>query len=510
MTAEAELSTRVEQQLRELLADPSIRQSIIGGSGFTPERRDQLESLSAQVGSMLQDRSLGAILNGPLWLSGASILNGTVNADKLVVNTLEAITTSTGTLNVTGNITAAAAFPAVAARIVINSSGLYGYQSDGVTTTFKLNVDGSGEIGTGASKASWTSVGVLSIPAASITSLTIANINTGVLGGTYTTSASTAKISLSTSGITATDSSGNTTFNMVASSGAVTIAGSFTVQSAASGARVVISNAGGMEGYNAGGTRTFFVNAATGAGQLGAGTNNISWDSSGNASIGGVALSSGKITASGLSVSTLSAITADMGTITAGSITASLITTGTLTAARISGGSLAGGYTVPSGQPITYDSGGTAGDVVVFKYSGTTKGSIYADASYVHLGYTSGAKVYVSSTTASLTSDSTGTHYIAINSGVPGVWTTEKFYPGDGTSSQATRYILADGTNLRLATAALRVDLSRTGTAQSWPTGGTATSVIMSTDGGATLLSIGAEYVTVNFNGTDRKVLCVA
>ncbi|MEY4761913.1 MAG: hypothetical protein RLZZ200_1769, partial [Pseudomonadota bacterium] len=96
-----DLARAVEDQVAAILAQR-------GGVPFTPERADLLDSLDAQVNSMLQDRSLGRILNGPLWLSGASVVDGTINADKLVVNTLESITTNTGTLNVTGNITAAA------------------------------------------------------------------------------------------------------------------------------------------------------------------------------------------------------------------------------------------------------------------------------------------------------------------------------------------------------------------------------------------------------------------
>lgn len=503
MIAEAELGAMVERQLRELLADPSVRQSVIGGQGFTAEHRDQLENVSAQVGSMLADRSLGAVMNGPLWLSGASILNGTVNADKLVVNTLESVTTNTGTLNVTGNITAAASFPAVAARIVVNSSGLYGYQSDGVTTTFKLNVDGSGEIGSGANKISWTNAGVLAIPAAVITSLTIANINTGIMGGTYTTSAGTAKISISPTGITATDSLGNTTFSLNATTGAMTATGSFTVQSASSGTRVVISSAGGIEGYN-GVTQTFLLNAATGAGQLGptAGGNYISWSSTG-VTIGGVAMSGGKITASALSVTTLSSLTANLGTITAGTLTASVISGGTLNAAGITvtnlsatsittgslNGTLLTAGTVSdsavaslSANKITAGSGiinaltvantltlgtggkiidgdgsfwdqtgivltsaGSSGDSIKWRTAGVDKGSIWCNSTQITFGYGTGSSnegvVLLAATTAILGS---GTAKLHVEGGF-GTASGGRFYPGAGTGTVQGSYYVEGG-----------------------------------------------------------------
>jgi hypothetical protein len=468
-----ELARAVEEQVAAILAQR-------GGVPFRAEQADMLDSLDAQVNSMLQDRSLGRILNGPLWLSGASVVDGTVTATKLIVNTLESVTANTGSLNVTGNFTAAASFPAAAARIVINSSGLYGYQSDGVTTTFKLNVNGSGEIGSGSNKITWTNTGAIAIPAALITSLTIANISGGIFGGTYTTSAGTAKISLSTSGITVTDSGGNTTFNLVASTGAVTATGSFTIQSASSGTRVVLSSAGGIEGYN-GTTQTFLLNAATGAGQLGptAGGNYISWSSTG-VTIGGVAMSGGKITASALSVTTLSALSADAGTITAGTITAATITTGTLSAARISGGTLGGSFTVPAGQPVTLDSGGTAGDVLVLKSGGATKGSIYASSSRILTAYTSGGSVELYSTGVQIVAPS-------------GYW-FQLDAAGNNLSGPLLLPSITTGGN----------------TPAAFPTGGTGTSVIMSTDDGSTLLSIDVAYVVHKINGTNRKLLYVA
>jgi len=320
-----EMAAAVRDQVDAIL-------SARGGMKFGAEQADMLNSLDSQVNAILQDRSLGRIMNGPLWLSGTSVLNGTITAGKLEVTELSAVSASAVSFNLTGTMTAAASFPAAAARVTVNSSGLWGYSS-AIATTFKLNVDGSGEIGTGANKIVWTTGGAVTVPVATIGSLTIAAVGGGIVGGSYQTATTGAHINFSSVGIEAynatSEIAANRTFQLLASTGAMTATGSFTVQSATSGARVVISNAGGLEGYNSGGTRTFFVNAATGAGQLGSGTNSISWDSSGNATIGSVALSGGKIVATGLSVTTLESITANMGNITAGTISASRVIAGT-------------------------------------------------------------------------------------------------------------------------------------------------------------------------------------
>jgi len=135
----------IRQQIEEILSEPGFLTGRFG-----PGEREELENLSGQMSLLMSDRSLGASGGDALWLNGASVINSTITANKLVVNTLEAVTTNTGNLNVTGNFIAAASYPATAARVEINSTGIYGYSSDGVTTTFRFNVDGSGEIGPNA------------------------------------------------------------------------------------------------------------------------------------------------------------------------------------------------------------------------------------------------------------------------------------------------------------------------------------------------------------------------
>lgn len=413
----AELNTLVRQQISAILGDPIARAGLIGSSAFGPEQQDQLEKHESQIQSLLADGSIGRALNGPLWLSGASVVDGTITADKISVNTLEAVTTNTGTLNVTGTITAATSYPATGARVQLNSTGLVGYSS-GVNTTFKLNTDGSGEIGTGSNKITWNTSGTVVIPSALISSLTIAQVGSGNFGGTYASASSNPKFQLSSTSFVAFDASGNETFKVLSSTGAVTATGSFTIRSATSGARVVLDNAGGLEGFNSSGTSTFRFNAATGAGYVGgsgSGTNGISWDSSGTVSIGGASFSSGKITASSLSISTLSAITANLGTVTAGTINASLVTVSNLTATNISSGALGSGGSginiggsnglgingtllLGSGGKIqdadgsiwdqtglTLVSSGGAGDCIQWKVSTTVIGSIFADSTTLYM-----------------------------------------------------------------------------------------------------------------------------
>lgn len=514
----------VKGQLLELLGDPSVRQQVLGGLAFDQDSRAMLENLNAQVGAMLQDSSLGGIMNGSLWLSGTSVVNGTITAPKISVTDLEAINTSTGSLNVTGDFIAATTFPATGARVQINSSGLWGY-SAGVTTTFKLNTDGSGEIGTGSNKITWSTAGVVVVPAAVIGSLTIANVGSGVVGGTYKTGAGTTRLELSSTGLVA-YASGTPTFTLDGTTGSVTATGSFTIQSATSGARVVIDNAGGIEGFNASAVSTFRFNAATGAGYVGgtgSGTNGISWNSSGTVSIGGAAFSSGKITASSLSVSSLSSIAVDAGTITAGSITASVITAGTF----INGSS--GTINMGAADIVVNSTGklkfGTssldylANDILFFDLSAAGQGKVKFKNSgtstnaTLWAGYTSSLQESALGIFTSAPSDySSGTHkvqvkvsyaagatsavYLEAIDGAGTDWTSitvdgqagtitnyiggvgnilvlestnrrAKFYgyifPGSGSGVQTTRYISDDGTYMTIVGGTLDVSAVASG-----------------------------------------------
>lgn len=332
VVGEAQIAPLVRAQLEEILGNPTERARLLGSSMFGAEQADQLEKHEAQLQGLLADESLAHILTGPTWLSGASVVNGTITAPKISVNTLEAVQTSTGTLNVTGNITAAASFPATGARIVLNASALVGYNAT-PAEVFKLNVDGSGFIGIGGTQMSWNTAGVLTMPAAAIGSLTIADVGSGNFGGTYQSSASGARIAISSSGLLGYNSGGTNTFDLSASDGSLTMTGVFALRNATSGARVEISNVG-LRGFNSGGTQTFGISSSDGSGFVGTGST-LTWNSSGTVSINGSVIVNGSVTANKLTVSNLAAISADLGTITAGTINASVITVTNLSFANI-------------------------------------------------------------------------------------------------------------------------------------------------------------------------------
>lgn len=396
----------VRAAVRDVLSDPIERAALLGNNPFGVDQADMLEKHESQIQSLLNDASLGRALTGPLWLSGASVIDGTITANKITVNSIDAITVNTGDLNVTGNIVAAASYPAVGARVEINSSGIWGY-SGAVTTTFKLNTDGSGEIGTGSNKITWNTSGVLSVPAAVISSLTIAEIGSGTLGGTYSTAGSNPRIQLSATQLVAFNSGGSETFKILSSTGAVTMTGSFTVQSAASGARVVLSNAGGIELFNSGGTATGRFNAATGAGFLGATPGTIQWDSSGNATINGnlTIASGGKI--------------------------------------------LDGDLSEWSQSGIILKSSGAFGDTIKWQVSGVDRGSIFADFGSFTIRYFSGGGIVMaSSSTNAMNASGEATNLIDTNGDMKAY---RRIFPGaSGGGQQSSVWFDYDSTNVRI------------------------------------------------------------
>lgn len=449
-----ELADLVREQVEDVLRSR-------GGLTFMPEDQERLEKLDAQLQGMLQDRSLGRIMGGPLWLSGASVLNGTVTAEKLVVNTLEAITTNTGTLNVTGSFTAAASYPALTgARVVISSAGVKGYNASDAQT-FNLLVDGSGFIGIGTSKVSWNTSGVVTVPAAAISSLTIADVGSGTFNnnfdaGTGRVRAGTAlqRVEITSAGLAAYNTGGTQTFLLSASDGSLTHTGVHTIRNAASGARVELSNVG-LRGYNSSGVQTFGLSTSDGSGFLGVSGGGFSWNSSGSVTINGSLLVSSTITSDKLNVGTLSAISANAGTITAGTISAGTVTTGTLAADRISGGSVGGSFNL-GGASMTLNSTGTIswgssgsyissskisiqstsfGGGIEFKDSGgTPRGSIFCASTDVDFSGRSGNGGMLVSATQTLVYD---TAQISISSQGP-------LYLSGGNVSSAV-YLYSDG-----------------------------------------------------------------
>lgn len=431
---------------------------------FTAERADVLESTAAAVATMTRDQSLGRVLGGSLWLSGVSVIDGTITADKLTVTELSAITASMGSLNVTGTIQVAATYPATGARIDIAATGIKGYNST-PTQTFEFLTTGAGFIGVGATAMSWTTGGVLTVPAAAIGSLTIANVGSGNLGGTYNTSTANPKLSLAPTFFKAFNAGGTETFDLDATDGSLTITGSFTVLSASTGAHIKIDNAGGIAGYSAttesAANRRFLLNAATGAGHLGqdvTGANpGISWDASGNVSIGGASFSGGKIVAASLSVSTLSAIAADLGTITAGTVTGATIRT---SASNPRAEMNTSGF-------ASYDSGGTQ------RVNLANTGSGWLGASNV-ITWTTGGTVTISGWTASsssftggsVTLDSGGDITVGSGNNVVRLSTTDasnRFWIGHATSTSAPFRVTSSGAVTIVGTSAFTIESATSG-----------------------------------------------
>lgn len=170
-------------------------------------------------------------------------VQGQISADSGILNTLQV----NGTLNVnsTGKILAAPSGPGNTNQAALTQDGFATANDLGIQTS-ALNSDGSGFLGAGANQISWTTAGVLTVPAAVIGSLTIASVGAGVVGGAYATAGGTgARVIFSTAGIQAFNSSNVQTVNLDATTGNFTITGVFTLQSPTGSAQsVFISNTG--------------------------------------------------------------------------------------------------------------------------------------------------------------------------------------------------------------------------------------------------------------------------
>jgi hypothetical protein len=144
-------------------------------------------------------------MNSPTWISGVSIQNKTVDAEKLNVKQLQAITAKTGSLTVTGVNAAGQDDPSlgqilVAANpnqpnqnsITIRATAATG-QIAGIrlrnaagTATTEFRLDGSAQIGAGATAVTVDQNGVVSIPAGALAGgLVITNVGGGRIGGIY-------------------------------------------------------------------------------------------------------------------------------------------------------------------------------------------------------------------------------------------------------------------------------------------------------------------------------------
>ena len=193
------------------------------------------------------DMSLGRALSGPQFIDTVAIEDGAVTADKLVA-----------TLVLSTSIIAGAESPAD--RIELDATGQHAYGTvNGIANTEYYSLDSDGwSVGVGAEKMTFVnSTGTLSVPAAVITSLTIADVGDGQLGGEYytgSTSTSLPRLSLSVTGIKMYNAAGAQTVNMNAATGA------FTLSSDPSGANRITMSDGGIELWKSS-TRQFYLQA---------------------------------------------------------------------------------------------------------------------------------------------------------------------------------------------------------------------------------------------------------
>jgi len=403
---------------------------------------DDVQRLQGWRKKMEADGSFGRIFNGPQWLDGVAIRDGVISgaklkADLVISNTFR---TNDPTTDPTGD------------RMELDSAGLRWYGTvSGTPNTKIVDFSPSGfEIGNGSNKISYVaSTGVLTVPAAVITSLTIASVGSGILGGTYKTSNATARLELSTSGILAYNSSGTNTFNLAASSGDLTITGTFTIQSATSAARVEIKQSG-IKIYDSGGTLraqllndgSGFIGSTSGLSSSAA----VSWTTGGSSTINATSISTGSLNGgllSGGSVgdSAIASIAANK--ITAGSgIIANLTVSSTLTLG--SGGKIIdadGCYWDQTGIVLT--SADSFGDAIQWKVGGSQKGSIYASSSAFKAQYISGGLLSLDAFGASLTAP-TGEGFVISGA----VMSKGKFYPGYSSSSFQSSYYIDAGTTI--------------------------------------------------------------
>lgn len=183
------------------------------------------------------DSSFGRIFSGPQWLDKVAIRDGNITAAKLEANLVISNTFISGGLS-------------PADRMELDALGLraYGVVS-GVANTKTLDIhkNGNFEFGdpVGGQVTFVASTGVLTVPSAVIAGLTIADVGSGTLGGTYGTGGAGARIELSTAGIRAYNTTPTQTFFLDAANGNMTMVGNFTIASdLAASSRLSMTQAG--------------------------------------------------------------------------------------------------------------------------------------------------------------------------------------------------------------------------------------------------------------------------
>lgn len=206
----------------------------------------ELDRLRGWRRSLEEDDAFGRILSGPQWIDGISVMGGAIEGSHFAA---EVTVSSLFKTDESPN-----------ARWELDNSSLRFY--DG-TNTLIFKADPSAaelQFGAGASNTITFSGGVLSVPKASIGALTIADIGSGNMGGTYRTANSGVfpRMDISTAGIQAYESGGSQTFDLDASNGNFQMVGTFTIASSTVASNRLELNTQSIELWKSG-TREFLL-----------------------------------------------------------------------------------------------------------------------------------------------------------------------------------------------------------------------------------------------------------
>lgn len=388
----------LDQRLEEFRLELDSRYA----PGSITQEVDRLEGWKRKVNA---DSSFGRIFNGPQWLDGVSVRDGTVGADKLQA-----------TMVISSVFTTA---ESPADRVQFDSVGFAAYGTVGGvpnTQTLLIEPDGSFQFGpTGSDPITYdVSTDTLTVPAAVIGSLTIADIAGGVVGGTYATGIANPKIQFATSGISAWNAGGTQTFLLDATTGDLTITGTFTIQSAASGSRIALSSTG-ARWYNGSTVRAQILN--DGSGFVGsttgiAGSAAVSWTTAGTATINASNITTGTLSGTTVTITNLNATNINTGSLNGSllssgsvanaaidSVAFSKVTTGSITSQTLtisSGGSIVlsstgtiswnGTSSFIDSTKMRLSSSSSANPAIQFYTSGASQGTIYSSSGSLRIG----------------------------------------------------------------------------------------------------------------------------
>lgn len=271
-----------------------------------------------------------------LTINGSQIVVGSISADKINVTQLSAISANLGTVTA-GTITGGTIQTATSgARLVVDSTGLKSYDSGGIQRVEILN-DGSGWLGSSIAFA-WTAGGVLGINGAfinvgsisadqlNVTELSAITANLGTItagtitGGTLQTATSGARVVINSTGLKSYDATtqrsqilndgsgwlGSSTGFAWTSAGVITMnLGGGSIVTSSSNPKMAIDSTG-IKAYDAGGVQRVQI-LNDGSGWLGS-SSVLSWTTAGVVTLNGSAVLPGTITDGALNLSNIPAI----------------------------------------------------------------------------------------------------------------------------------------------------------------------------------------------------------